>query len=410
MGIADLYKVSIFFVVLAFVLFTSPVDISIQALLIALTLFILFSVIYDGLRLSMKQANTNLEYAINYGLAIALFAGPIGALIYEAGFRITAHFVNKYRDTTYTKPFKLVFYNVCTFSFANSAAYFLYMWLWPFFEGIPFGFWMLLALLVVVSLFLSDTSILIYLYLSNRIRTFNEIIEFYKYWSFNDQVKTVLTNGLLYIFLLSNQWEYLIGLFMLNYFVSRSIMSKTENMRDKVERDTFKEMAYTDSLTGIPNRAFMDLKMKELGNSGETLGIVVADIDRFKNINDKYNHAVGDDVLRHFTQFLQSHLGEDDFVFRSGGEEFTLILRKRSFERTHLLLERIKLELEKSSVMVEFNGEEHTITYTCSFGLFYKHFNDHASIEKGYIYADNLLYQSKRLGRNRITAENGLKI
>lgn len=406
MDIANLYKVSLFLVVLAFAFVTGPVDISAQTLLIALTLFILFSVFYDGISITTKQGDTNLEYAINYGLAIALFTGPIGAIIYEVGYRVPVHFINKYRDPQYKKPFKLTFYNICTFTFANSVAYFTYILLWPYFEAIPFGFWMLFALLVLVNLFLSDTSILIYLYLTKRMRTFTEVVEFYKHWNFLDLVKTALTNGLLFIFLMSNQWEYLIGVFMLNYFVSRSIISKSENLRDRVERDMFKHMAYTDSLTGIYNRAYMDSKMKELGESGETFGIVVADIDRFKRINDKYNHAVGDDVLRHFTKFLQRHIGEDDFVFRSGGEEFTLLLRKRSFEETYRLLEKMKQELENSFVMVTFNEEDHKISYTCSFGLYYKHFSNHASIEKGYIYADDLLYQSKRLGRNRITAEN----
>ncbi|MBW9235010.1 GGDEF domain-containing protein, partial [Leptospira santarosai] len=54
------------------------------------------------------------------------------------------------------------------------------------------------------------------------------------------------------------------------------------------------------------------------------LGIVVADIDKFKRINDNYNHAVGDRVIQHFAEVLKAHTTKEDCVFRSGGEEFTI--------------------------------------------------------------------------------------
>jgi diguanylate cyclase (GGDEF)-like protein len=408
MTIINLYKLSLFVTVVVIALFAQPIEISAVDFAISLSLFILFSIFYDRLRVSLKEGDTDLEYAINYGLSIALFTGPIGIIIYEIVFRVLTHFLNKLRDTEYNKPLKFTFYNISTFTSANIVAYYLYIWLWPYFMDLPFGFWLLFALLVLVTNFLSDSIILIYFFLIKEIRTFKAVLEFYKHWNFLDLGKTGLINGLLFIFLINGQWEYLVGVFMLNYFVSRSIISKTQNIRDRDERDKFKEMAYRDSLTGANNRAYMDRMMEELGGKGETFGIVVADIDHFKVINDTYNHAVGDEVLRHFTKFLKSHIQEDDFVFRSGGEEFTLFLKNRSFDETYELLETIKQELEDSFVMLDFNGEEKRIIYTSSFGFYYKHFSDHSAIEKGYIYADNLLFQSKRLGRNRITAENGM--
>jgi diguanylate cyclase (GGDEF)-like protein len=268
---------------------------------------------------------------------------------------------------------------------------------------------MLFALLVVASTFISDTIILIYFCIIKEIRTLKAALDFYRYWNILDHGKTGLTNGLLFVFLMERQWEFLIGLFLLNYLVNRSIIFKTQNLQDRLERDMFEEMAYTDALTGVNNRAFMDKKMKELSDPGETIGVVVADIDRFKLINDTYNHAVGDEVLKHFAKFLSNSLNKNDFIFRSGGEEFTLLLRGKTYEEACSLLEQIRKELEQCVVIVGFNGEDQEIKYTSSFGMFYKHFAGTASIEKGYIYADNLLFKSKRSGRNRITSENDLE-
>jgi diguanylate cyclase len=76
----------------------------------------------------------------------------------------------------------------------------------------------------------------------------------------------------------------------------------------------------------------MDLKMKELNQSGEIIGIVDVDIDKFKKINDNYNHAACDRVIQDFAAALKHYLYEEDFLFRSGGEEFTIFLRNRNFE------------------------------------------------------------------------------
>ncbi|WP_195914049.1 GGDEF domain-containing protein [Planomicrobium sp. YIM 101495] len=398
----------LFLIATSIAVFSQRPDIPIMHFLMTVAVFVFFSVIYSQLRLKIKYGDTELDYAINYGIAIALFAGPLGAVIYEIFYNVSVHLINKWRKPDYRKPFLYVFYNISIFSFANIFCFYLYGLLSPLVEDIPFGFWLLFAILVFITNLLTDTFILIHFIFIKKINSFREALNFYDNWNGLDLGKTALINGFLFIFLIEGSWDLLIGVFLLNYFVSQSIFPILQNLKDKDDRDKFMKMAYRDALTGANNRAFMDLKMRELSDSGETFGIVVADIDRFKTVNDSYNHAVGDEVLKHFAAFLKSYLREGDLLFRSGGEEFTLFFRNSTFEEIQERLENLRSNLADSVTTADFNDEPVEISYTASFGLYYKKFEDHPSIEKGYIFADNLLFESKRAGRNRITAENGL--
>ena len=136
-------------------------------------------------------------------------------------------------------------------------------------------------------------------YLSGNINSWSEVMAFFKNRTLFDIGKVAITNALLYYFVMESQWEMLIGLFLLNYVVSKSFVSSQEKAQNELERDRFREMAYTDFMTGLSNRAMMDKQMDEINGTDEVLGIVVADIDKFKQINDNYNHAVGD--KRHST-------------------------------------------------------------------------------------------------------------
>jgi diguanylate cyclase (GGDEF)-like protein len=401
-----------YFLLILFVIITAffgdKVVIDTKDLFITLFLFTIFSMVNYHLTIQTEIKGVETEYSINFGIAIAIYAGPIGLLLYEILNHVSVLMMNIWRKKTSDTSYLYTYYNITTFSAANLVAYYLYKLLWPAFVDVPFGFWITFSLIALATAFSSDTIMLVYFWLIKEIRSFKDAFGFYSYWNILDIGKTILSNGLLFVFLHEKQWQYLIGLLILNYFVNRSVIMKTKNMQDKLERDQFEIMAYKDALTGTNNRAFMDKKIEDLSILGETLGIVVADIDRFKTINDTFNHAIGDEVLRHYANYLNSFLRDDDLLFRSGGEEFTLFLRNRTYEETYELLEQMRYELEKKVVEVEFNGDKHKITYTSSFGLYYNTFSGTSSIEKGYIYADNLLFQSKRSGRNRITKENGL--
>lgn len=374
----------------------------------ALLIYWFFSNLYFHLRITSKSGNSSIDYGINYSVSIGIFAGPLGLLIYEILHRFTVYFNKKRTKTADPTEFIDTFYNIGAFTLNNSIAYYLFQHFYPSFQTIPFGFWILIFLLVGVTALLSDIYLITIFYFEGEIKTRQDAINFIKNRNLLDMGKLALTNGLLLLFLQEQRWEILLCLFFLNYLVSRSFVHKAQNIKTKTERDQFEQMAYTDFLTGVYNRAYMDKKMTELNASGEFIGIVVCDIDKFKSINDNYNHAVGDKVIQHFATTLKSYLNKEDLLFRSGGEEFTLLLRNKSYTQTVEMVEKILRGVENSAVMVEYKMEQSSISYTASFGLYFYKVSEHLPMEKGYIFADQLMLQSKQLGKNRVSVKNGL--
>ncbi len=348
-----------------------------------------------------------MDYGISYGLSFGLLAGPLGLFIFEFVQRFIVYFNRKYSNTADPDEFLHTFYNIGAFTLNNSIAFFLFQMLYPGFQNLPFGFWLLIIILVITVSLLSDLYLITIFTISKDIMSIKEAIDFIKSRSILDMGKTAFSNGLLFLLLMEQQWEMVIALFLLNYLVSRSFLFKSQTIQHKLERDRFEQMAYTDFLTTVYNRTYMDKIMQELNNSGECIGVIVSDIDTFKRINDTYNHAVGDYVIQHYAATLQNNLQEKDCLIRSGGEEFTIFLRHRSFQQCVELLEKIRVEVECSPVPTEYKSDHVAINYTASFGLYYYKTGGETEIKRAYVYADELLLQAKESGKNRVTAKNG---
>jgi diguanylate cyclase (GGDEF)-like protein len=405
---ARLFNFFLFFASLAVVASSERIHIEYDLFLKALLIYWVFSSLSYNLRIHNKSGNSSIDYGVSYSLSFALFTGPLGLLLFETVYRFSVYFRKKWTKTADPDEFVDTFYNIGSFVLSNSIAFYLFNLLYPVFQEVIFGFWILMIALVIVISLLSDIFLIIVFSLLGEINTRHEAIEFIKGRSIHDMGKTAFTNGLLLLFLQQGNWEIIISLFILNYLVSRSFVFKSQSIQNKIERDKFELMAYTDFLTGVSNRAFMDKKIAELNESEECIGIIVADIDKFKAINDNYNHAVGDKVIQHFATTLKNHLGENDSLFRSGGEEFTIFLRHRDFNQCVAFGEEILIGIENSTVSVEHKSEKKSITYTSSFGLYYFKVNQSVTMEKGYVQADQLLLKSKQLGRNKLSVENGL--
>ncbi|CAH2715794.1 hypothetical protein BACCIP111895_02978 [Neobacillus rhizosphaerae] len=404
-----LYELSLFLTAVAIAFSSSEILADNTSFITAIIVFWFFSTLYFRLRVFYKNGNTNIEYGISYDLSFVLFAGPLGLFILETIYRFTVYFYRKWKKIADPNEFFDTFYNIGTFVITNSFVYFLFQHFHSSFQSFPFGYWVLLFILVCISSYISGAIMVLLFGTIGESITFKEGIHFiFKDISFLDYGKVAITNGLLFLFLQEGKWEMIISLFILNYIVNLSFYSKSQSIQNKLERDQFEQMAYTDFLTGVFNRTFMDKKMEELNQTSEKIGIVVADIDKFKRINDSYNHAVGDKVIQHFAATLKGYLSEDDYLFRSGGEEFTLCLRKRDFSETADLINSILRGVEKNSVEVEYNGEKTSIFYTASFGLYFYKINELTSIEKAYIQADELMLQSKQRGKNQVSMVNGL--
>ncbi|BBK33795.1 diguanylate cyclase (GGDEF)-like protein [Stella humosa] len=162
--------------------------------------------------------------------------------------------------------------------------------------------------------------------------------------------------------------------------------------------------ARRDPLTGIPNRRayarrFPDFVLRP--DDGLLKGMAIIDVDHFKGYNDRYGHAAGDSVLVRIAEALSTALGgEDDELFRIGGEEFVVIGKHRSADGAGAMFERLRAAIER--LRIEHPGNPGGVV-TASFGvaLF------RGSMNPGSIFelADQCLYRSKQAGRNRVTQE-----
>jgi diguanylate cyclase (GGDEF)-like protein len=122
----------------------------------------------------------------------------------------------------------------------------------------------------------------------------------------------------------------------------------------------------------------------------------MADIDRFKAINDTYGHLAGDQALKMVAEHLKSSLRETDFIARYGGEEFAVILYNIPPEDAIAVTDRVRHTL--SETPVSFDGQ--TFHITMSFGIATRHPDDSVGCEELLNQADKALYRAKSAGRN----------
>jgi diguanylate cyclase (GGDEF)-like protein/PAS domain S-box-containing protein len=160
--------------------------------------------------------------------------------------------------------------------------------------------------------------------------------------------------------------------------------------------------AATDFLTGLPNRRHMMARMEQelarLERDPLALAAVMMfDLDLFKSINDQHGHAMGDEVLRHFSSLLMHELRKVDAVGRIGGEEFAIILSGADMDDAVRFAERVRARLAATPL----RDGALCITITVSIGISAMLASD-ANIASSLSRADEALYLAKRRGRNRV--------
>jgi diguanylate cyclase (GGDEF)-like protein len=162
------------------------------------------------------------------------------------------------------------------------------------------------------------------------------------------------------------------------------------------------ELALTDALTGLPNRrAIEDWATRAMSGAARhdfPFWVVMADLDRFKSINDNYGHAAGDVVLQRFGELLKANTRASNMCGRIGGEEFLIVLVHIDRKNVHTAIERIrqKFEAERFS----FGGT--AMGATASFGISGFQGSKTPQFRQLVQDADAALYAAKRSGRNRI--------
>lgn len=167
-----------------------------------------------------------------------------------------------------------------------------------------------------------------------------------------------------------------------------------------IENENLKKLALLDELTGIGNRRYaemqIDTNLSEVHRYSGSFGFLFVDIDRFKNVNDVYGHAVGDQGLRMVAQALSGAVRSHDIVCRWGGEEFIALLKHVDADLLRTVAEKLRMLVETSSL----NVGTQTVRVTVSIGGTVSHRNDtrEALVQR----ADKLMYESKALGRNTV--------
>jgi len=182
--------------------------------------------------------------------------------------------------------------------------------------------------------------------------------------------------------------------------VSDNIAMSLANIR---LRETLRLQSIRDPLTGLYNRRYMEeafeLELRRATRYDRHLGLIMMDLDNFKQFNDTYGHRAGDLLLKELGKYLLSHKRGDDIACRYGGEEFLLILPETSLENTIERAEQLREEI--SRLTVDLRGKH--LGFTISVGV--AAYPEHGiSMETLINAADEALYQAKRQGRNCVVA------
>jgi diguanylate cyclase (GGDEF)-like protein/PAS domain S-box-containing protein len=171
-------------------------------------------------------------------------------------------------------------------------------------------------------------------------------------------------------------------------------------------RETLRHQSIRDPLTGLFNRRFLEesilRELQRAGRKQRPVGVIMLDVDHFKQFNDTHGHQAGDALLREIGALLQRHTRGDDIACRYGGEEFTVILPEAPLEVTRQRAERIRLEA-KNLVIPSDPGR--VTSLSCGVSAFPDHGSNAMALLRA---ADRALYRAKEAGRDRVMVAEGL--
>lgn len=158
--------------------------------------------------------------------------------------------------------------------------------------------------------------------------------------------------------------------------------------------ESSRQEAGTDGLTGLPNRRILESQMKALLDQGTGFVAVMADLDKFKSLNDTFGHEAGDRALQLFARVMQDNVRGHDVVARVGGEEFVVVYPEMSVQRSIEAIERLRTALASQSAVAASRS------FTCSFGV--THSSVGGSVAEILRVADAGLLRAKDLGGDQV--------
>ena len=169
----------------------------------------------------------------------------------------------------------------------------------------------------------------------------------------------------------------------------------------KAAEETARHLAHHDPLTGLPNRALFNDRLHQAlslaHREGHRLAVLYLDLDGFKPVNDRFGHAVGDELLKEVAQRLQHCVRESDTVGRIGGDEFVVLLPTlQADEDARRVAEKILAALHRPFLLT---GHNLVISTSIGIALFPDHGQDDRELARS---ADAAMYRAKEGGRNQI--------
>ncbi|MBK6744800.1 MAG: diguanylate cyclase [Hydrogenophilales bacterium] len=187
----------------------------------------------------------------------------------------------------------------------------------------------------------------------------------------------------------------------------RGTLAELEVSREQIrsQNEELQHLASRDPLTGCLNRrAFFDL-LEDLfvvaRDQGHGMCCIMTDIDHFKQFNDRYGHAVGDEVIRAIVRTLQAGLRNDDLLCRYGGEEFCIILPDTNMTQALEIANRLRADVEERAGRSVRTTEGLKITASFGVAALGREMRDPAELIDR---ADTAMYKSKKAGRNQVTS------
>jgi len=197
----------------------------------------------------------------------------------------------------------------------------------------------------------------------------------------------------------------LVGTASESILLSLALAARVKNLRIEGEAlgksvKRYRDLSYTDGLTGLYNKRFFDIKVKEeitwALECGKPMAMLVIDIDHFKSYNDTYGHWQGDQAIIRLGQTFLKILEDEQLAFRYGGEEFVLLLPNMMCDDAQFIAEKIRKTFMEEKF---FPIMRSAVTVTISIGVTEFHPDD--TQESFFQRADEALYTAKNSGRNR---------
>jgi len=179
------------------------------------------------------------------------------------------------------------------------------------------------------------------------------------------------------------------------------------NYENKIEilqmQDELKELSHRDYLTNLYNRRYFNELAQDFIKTAKRdhgqVGVIMLDIDRFKNINDTYGHTMGDKVIQLLASLLNKHTRKNDIVSRFGGEEFAVLLPFTDKDEVAKIAEKLRIIVENADVEL---ASDKYIKFTISLGVDCVNFENDHDISESLDRVDKALYRAKAKGRNRV--------